>query len=243
MASSVGLQRDLDILDALASEQSRRLGGLGVVQVARRLRRENSQVSRALVALAAAGMVERDPETGAYRLGWRLYSYAARTSESRLVHLAAPALRRLVAGLQETTHLCVLREGRVLTLWTEAPSHGFRASGWEGVPVDVPATSAGRVLISDWEPDVVRAWWPGEDRPLTDALIDVRTRGFTVVRDEFEPGVVGCSAPVRDPRGRLVAALNVSAPGARLHHRLEEAGRLTVQAATEVTQALRYDGA
>src|SRR3954470_21494133 len=222
--SSTGLQRDLDILDALASEESRRLGGLGVVQVARRLRRENSQVSRALVALAAEGMVERDAETAAYRLGWRLYSYASRTSESRLVHLAAPALRRLaaglaaapalrrlVAGLQETTHLCVLREGRVLTLWTEAPAHGFRASSWEGIPVDVPATSAGRVLIGDWEPDVVRAWFPTSERRLAEAFADVRSRGFCVVRDEFEPGVVGCSAPVRDGRGRILAALNVSA--------------------------------
>src|SRR5437764_199658 len=84
------------------------------------------------------------------RRGWGLYSYAARTTESRLVHLAVPSLRRLVAGLGETAHLCVLREGRVLTLWTEAPAHGFRAEGWEGVPVEVSRTSAGRVLVSDW---------------------------------------------------------------------------------------------
>lgn len=234
---SVGLQRDLDILDVLASEQHR-ASGLGVVAIASRLGRENSQVSRALRALAEAGMVERDPDTASYRLGWRLYSYAARTAESRLVHLAAPALRRLVAGLQETTHLCVLREARVLTLWTEAPGHGFRAGSWEGVPVEVPTTSAGRVLISDWDPDVVRRWFPGADGRLGEALADVRVRGYTVVRDEFEPGVVGCSAPVRDGHGRVVAALNVSAPGERLDRRLDEAGRLTVAAAADVTRAL-----
>src|SRR4051794_8700319 len=142
--SSTGLQRDLDILDALASEESRRLGGLGVVQVARRLRRENSQVSRALVALAAEGMVERDAETAAYRLGWRLYSYASRTSESRLVHLAAPALRRLVAGLQETTHLCVLREGRGLPPWAQAPTPRLPAAAWGGGPGGGASPPAGR---------------------------------------------------------------------------------------------------
>jgi DNA-binding IclR family transcriptional regulator len=209
------------------------------VAVAARLGRENSQVSRALSGLAAAGMVERDPTTAAYRLGWRLYSYAARTSEARLVHVAVPALRRLVAGLQETTHLCVLREARVLTLWTEAPAHGFRAGGWEGVQVAVPFTSAGRVLISDWAPDVVRRWFPDADGRLLAALADVWRTNFAVVRDEFEDGVVGCSAPVRDARGRIVAAINVSAPGERLDRRLEEAGRLTVQAAGDVTRSLQ----
>ena len=237
---SAGLQRDLDILDLLASEESRRRGGLGVVRIAARLGRENSQVSRALQALAAAGMVERDPETGAFRLGWRLYSYAARSTESRLVHLAAPALRRLVASLQETTHLCVLRGARVLTLWTESPAHAFRALSWEGVPVDVPATSAGRVLISDWEPDVVRGWFPdAEPDTLLPELTAVRRQGYALVRDEFEVGVVGCSAPIRDFRGRVVAALNVSAPRQRLGLRLHEAGRLTAQAAGDVTRALQ----
>lgn len=240
--SSAGLQRDLEILDVLAAEDARRRGGLGVVAVAARLGRENSQVSRALTALAEAGMVERDPVTAAYRLGWRLYSYAARTTESRLVHLAVPALRRLVAGLGETAHLCVLREGRVLTLWTEAPAHGFRAQGWEGVPVDVPKTSAGRILVSDWETGVLRRWFPGADQKLTAALAEVRRRGYALVRDEFEVGVVGCSAPVRGSSGRIVAALNVSAPAERLDRRLDEAGRLTVRAAGQVSRALQEGG-
>lgn len=239
--SSAGLQRDLEILDTLAAEDSRRHGGLGVVAIATRLGRENSQVSRALSALAEAGMVERDPATAAYRLGWRLYSYAARTTESRLVHVAVPSLRRLVAGLGETAHLCVLREARVLTLWTEAPAHGFRAHGWEGVPVEVPWTSAGRVLVSDWEPGVLRRWFPSADQKLTTALGEVRRAGYALVRDEFQPGVVGCSAPVRGGGGRIVAALNVSAPAERLDRRLNEAGRLTVQAAGEVSRALAQD--
>jgi DNA-binding IclR family transcriptional regulator len=62
-----------------------------------------------------------------------------------------------------------------------------------------------------------------------------------VVRDEFEHGVVGCSAAVRDLRGRVVAALNVSAPSSRLDRRLDEAGRLTLAAAADVSRALRYE--
>ena len=42
------------------------------------------------------------------------------------------------------------------------------------------------------------------------------------MREAFEPGLVGAAAPVRDFRGRVVAALNVSGPSFRLGERLED---------------------
>lgn len=251
---SASLRRDLEILDVLASDECRRRGGLGVVRIAERLGRENSQVSRALRALASAGMVERDPQTLDYRLGWRLYSYAARTFEARLVHIAGPFIRRLVAALQETTHLCVLRSNQVLTVWSENSPHTYRAPAWEGIAVPVMVTSAGRVLLSDWEPDVVRRWFDESDlnlageRPrirtiddLVKELTEVRQRGYALMREEFEVGVVGCSAPVKDLRGRIIAAINVSAPSPRLGARLDQAGRLAARCASDISRALRQE--
>src|SRR5215472_10758427 len=74
-AASAGLRRDLEILDLLADPQIRT--GLGVSRIAEMLGREKSQISRALKALEAEGMVERDPQTLEYRLGWRIYAFAA----------------------------------------------------------------------------------------------------------------------------------------------------------------------
>ncbi|MBO0890722.1 MAG: IclR family transcriptional regulator [Acidothermales bacterium] len=250
--NSAGLRRDLDILDVLASDECRRRGGLGVVRIAERLGRENSQVSRALRALAAAGMVERDPHTLDYRLGWRLYSYAARTYEALLVHVAAPFVRRLVATLHETGHLCVHRGNQLLTLWTENAAGVVSPPTWDGVSVPVVSSSAGRVLLSDWDTATLRTWFSDADlagsgpRPrivtvdeLITELARIRQRGYGVVRDEFEVGVVGCSAPVRDHRGRVVAAVTVSAPTARLGAVLDKAGRLTARCAADISAALK----
>jgi DNA-binding IclR family transcriptional regulator len=66
-------------------------------------------------------MTERDAQTLEHRLGWRIYAFAARTLETRLVATAAPYLRRLVAAPNETTHLCVLRGSAVLTLLSVSP--------------------------------------------------------------------------------------------------------------------------
>lgn len=254
VAPSAGLRRDLEILDLLARPEHG-TQGLGVSRIAELLGREKSQVSRALRALEAEGMADRDPDSLEYRLGWRLYALAAQTAEARLAHVAAPHLRRLVGMLNETTHLCVLRGSAVLTLLSVSPSHAFRGLGWEGVTVPVPMTSAGRVLVSDWAPEALRAWvdtWfteagAGEParrvRTIDDLLREVaviRRRGFAAVDEEFEAGLVGVSAPVRDFRGMIVAAINVSAPKGRLGTHLDEAGRRTLTVARELSAELGH---
>jgi DNA-binding IclR family transcriptional regulator len=49
---------------------------------------------------------------------------------------------------------------------------------------------------------------------------------------------VGCSAPIRDAAGRIVAAVNIGAPKARLGAKLEQAAQISRKIAKEVSQAL-----
>ncbi|MFD9889225.1 IclR family transcriptional regulator [Amycolatopsis sp. NPDC059027] len=246
-----GLRRDLDLLEALASAEAQRAGGLGVVRLARLTGREKSQVSRALKALAEEGVVERDPDTLEYRLGWRLFSLVARTAEDRLLRAAEPVLHALSADLEETSHLCVLRDQEVLTLLSVS-GHSFRVPGWEGRRVPAHRTSAGRVLLLDASPDELYVRFPrlGENSALSEVhslpqlwakIQECRRDGYARVREEFEAGLVGVSAPVRDFRGRVVAALNISAPAQRLGHRLDEAGEVTAAAAAKVSAHLGWD--
>ncbi|MEU0462874.1 MULTISPECIES: IclR family transcriptional regulator [Amycolatopsis] len=248
-----GLRRDIDLLEALASEEAQHAGGLGVVRLAHLVGREKSQVSRALKALAEEGIVERDPDTLEYRLGWRLFSLVARTVEDRLLRAAEPAMRSLSGELEETVHLCVLRDNQVLTLLSVS-GHSFRVQGWEGRGVPAPCTSAGRVLLQDATPDDLYVRFGlradlGDGCPRSEVrtLPDLWSRiqrgkrdGYAAVREEFEEDLVGVSAPVRDFRGRVVAALNVSAPKDRFGARLDEAGRITARAAGAVSEQLGW---
>ncbi len=246
-----GLRRDLDLLEALASPEAQRAGELGVVRLAQLTGREKSQVSRALKALAEEGVVERDPDTLGYRLGWRLFSLVARTVEDRLARAAEPVLRELSAELEETSHLCVLRDREVLTLLSVS-GHSFRVPGWEGRGVPAHCTSAGRVLLLDATPDELYVRFPAlaDDRPRSEVrslpelwakIQQARRDGYARVREEFEPGLAGVSAPIRDFRGRVVAAVNVSAPAARLGERLDAAGRVTAEAAAKVSAHLGWE--
>jgi DNA-binding IclR family transcriptional regulator len=248
--NSAGLRRDIELLEVLGKYEVEHKSGLGVIRIAEMAGREKTQVSRALATLAEQGLVDRDPNTMFYRLGWRLYALSAQTFEAHLTSVAAPYLRRLAELAQETTHLCVLRQDEVLTLSTAAPAHGFRAV-WEGLTSPAPSTSAGRVLLCEWDETSLSAKWTPEalasvmgqrifksTQELIDELKKVRQQGFSVVDEEFEIGVVGCSAPIRDASGRIVAALNIGAPKARLESKLDQAARLTRKVAKELSETL-----
>lgn len=251
-SQTAGLQRDLELLTVLSFPEATRRGGLGVVRVAELAGRDKSQVSRALTTMCAAGLVDRDPETRAYRLGWRLYTLAAQTYEAYLQTVGDPFLVQLCDRVQETTHLCVLRGLDVVTLSSHSQAHAFRVM-WQGVPAAAHLTSAGRVLLSEWPTDAVRAVFTPDrllagggpcalttTEELLHALEVIRARGYAVVDEEWDVGVVGCSAPVRDSTGKIVAAINVGAPKGRFGDKLDAAGRLTARFAAQMSHALGF---
>ncbi|MGW1315320.1 IclR family transcriptional regulator [Streptomyces sp. NPDC002426] len=91
-------------------------------------------------------------------------------------------------------------------------------------------TATGRALLSglaDAEAEALLvtggdARLPGTDAAPRDVpavlerLRTERARGYAVAVEEMEPGLIAVAAPVRDHRGDVVAALNVSAPVFRL---------------------------
>ena len=249
--TATSLRRGIAILFALEGEASQD-GGLGVTRIAELLGREKSQVSRSLKILAQYGLVERDPETRGYRLGGRLFAIAARSGQATLAAAAAPFLKRLVSELGETAHLSLLQGAEVMTILSESPNRAVQAASWVGRTVPVYCTSSGRPLLFDHDRDAVAALLAGAALDATgpNAPSDVddllkrieaaRRRGFAVVDEEFEPGLVAAGAPVRDFTGRVVAAVNVSAPKFRLGHRLDAAGASVKAAADELSRRVGW---
>lgn len=247
--ASTSLQRAIDILVAL-SAAARLDRELGVAEVARLVGREKSQVSRSLKTLAESGLVDRDPDTLAYRPGWRLFTLAETAGNQRLVRLAGPVLRELVGQIGEAAHLSVLRGDHVLTVLSEQPPWNIQVIDWVGRSVPVHSASSGRaLLLRHPEPAVRRivagvrfdTGTPAAPKSAEEMLARIRhwrRRGYVLVSEEFEPGLVAAAAPVTDARGQLVAALNVSGPKFRLGRGLDAAGRAVKAAADRLSGLL-----
>ncbi len=266
--NAAGLSRDLDVLEVLGTPEALRAHGLGVNRVAELTARDKGQISRTLATLADAGFVDRDRASGKYRLGFQLYSLASRTAEARFVEEAGRYLRKVVNLTHETTHLCVLRGGNVLTLKSELSNHAFRGVGWEGVSVAALSTSSGRALLSDWNDAEIEEWYQEHAmdtriiRPIIgasvqdpDAISDaeenrrlgkiknvedlkkelnnIRKAGYAKVDEEFEWGLVGASAPIRDHSDRIIGVINVSAPKTRIGSHLDQVGEIIAKVGLE----------
>ena len=252
-AKETNLRRELAILTVLGGEEAVEDGGLGVVRIADLIGREKSQVSRTLKTLAESGFVDRDVATLQYRLGWRFFALAARAGEQRLLKVAPALLGRLVENVGETAHLSVLQGVEVLTVLSKSPPHAVKADGWAGRTVPIYCTSSGRALLFDHDHEALSGLLSGvefrELRPgtvrnvgeLQESIARAREQGYALVVEEFEFGLVGAAAPVRDFKGQLVAALNVSAPKFRLGGgQLEDAGREVKKAADELSALLGW---
>lgn len=247
---STSLHRAIAILEVLGSRDGTAGQGIGVVQIARMVNREKSQVSRMLKTLAEAGLVIRDPDSLRYRLGWRLFALAASAADQHLLALAPPVLRQLVARVGERAHLSVLEGKNVLTLLSESPARAIETTGWVGRTTPLHCTSSGRALLFDRTDAEIRDLLNGTDltadgpnapRDVEELLARLRAdrrRGYVLAVDEFESGLVATAAPVRDFCGRTLAALNISAPKFRLGRDLSAAGREVKAAADHLSQAV-----
>lgn len=221
-------------------------GGLTVAGLGRVLGKDKSTVSRQLRPLVELGLVERTEE-GLHRLGWRLFTLAAQAGDQRLLLLATPVMRRLADVAKERVHLSVLQGRDVLTILSESSGQVIETVGWVGRTAPVHCTSTGRVLLFDHSDDDVRRLLgpgsfagPGPKAPedvedLLKRVRQARSRGFALVDGEFDADLMGAAAPVRDFSGRIVAALNVSAPSYRLGTRLSWVGQQVAAAAAHLS--------
>ena len=230
------IRRGVETLLSLSSDQAIAEGGLGVTRIAEMLGREKSQVSRTLSTLAEYGLVDRDPDTLAYRLGWRIFAMANLAGERRLLDYAKPLLARLVSEFEERAYLSVLQGSDTITIVSHQSPRAVQAVGWVGRTTPAYCTSVGKALLFDHSrtelglvfDDVELAPLApntAKDLDELEAMIEsARTRGYAIADEEMEPGLVSVAAPVRDPHGRIVAAVNVSAPKYRFEAGVDRVG-------------------
>lgn len=246
------MSRAAAALIALGSRESQDRGGLGVLRLAELTGGDKGQLSRLLKTLDSHGLVERADDTRTYRLGWQLFALASQVGDQRLLGVARPLLARLVEQLGERTNLSVLRGTDVLTVLSEPSPRSVQTVDWVGRTVPSYCTSSGRALLFDLGRDELAQLYAGvrfsrlgpnaprDVEALHRRVVTGRGRGYAVVDEEFEPGLIAVAAPVRDPSGRICAAVNVSAPKFRLGgtRRVAAVGRALEQVAGELSLLL-----
>ncbi|MFV0493482.1 IclR family transcriptional regulator [Mycobacterium sp.] len=209
--SGIGvLDKSVSILHAVAESPC------GLAELCERTGFPRATTYRLAAALEVHRLLGRDDD-GRWQLGLALTELSGQVNDP-LLAAGAAALSRLRETTGESVQL-YRSEGttRVCVAALEPPA-GLRDTVPVGTRLPMTAGSGAKVLLAHSDADTQKTVLP--NAIFTErALAEVRRRGWAQSVAEREPGVASVSAPVRDSRGAVVAAISVSGPVDRMGKR------------------------
>ncbi len=218
------LHKTLDVLETIKESRT----GLRLADITRSVELPKATIYRILATLEGRGYLDRG-EDGHYRIAKKLVEMQRSDSiEQTLARVAPPLIADLVAATKETVNLGILDAGEVVVIATVESPQAVRMSSKVGNRRHLHATALGKVLLSGLpEKEVVRlVRLKGMPRltpttmvtraELLAELDKIRRQGYALDNQENEVEGRCIGAPIKEPNGRVVAALSISGPVFRM---------------------------
>lgn len=242
------LERGLSVINSFSSDAPSQT----LSEVAERTGLTRATSRRILLTLSELGYVRQRGRSFALTpkvldLG---YSFL---SSFHVVELAQPSLERLVDQVHESSSMSVL-DGSEIVYVARVPTKRIMTIALAlGSRLPAYPTSMGRVLLAGLDDDELDRYIAttklekltphtiDDAKRLRAAVLEVREQGFALVDQELEEGVRSVAAPIRNGRGKVIAAVNVSGHASRvdIERMLEEFKPRLIEAAAEITDRAR----
>jgi DNA-binding IclR family transcriptional regulator len=201
---------------------------LSLADIGQRTGFPKSTAHRLLAAMREVGLLDQDRERDRYRLGMKLFELGNIVLANMDLHREArPFVDALTRQSGQAVHLAVFDGHRALVIHRAdaSPEKGQPTALIEHAPVH--CTSVGKAILA-FQPvaAIDRVIAAGliafTDATITDPallraqLTEIRARGYATDEGEHQPGLRCVGAPIRDQRGRVVAAISITGPFWRL---------------------------
>jgi IclR family KDG regulon transcriptional repressor len=217
-------------------------------------------IHRLLSTLAFLGYVRQDAETKKYNLGFKLVELGNRLlSQIDFRTEARSFLVDLSESTKETVHLVILDQNEVLYIdKVESKSNptGLRMASMLGSRIPAHCSAVGKVLLAALPEEklILLVSSKGLHRQTENTITDlgalkehlklVRKNGYALDKEENEIGIRCISAPIRDQRGEVIAAISISAPAGRmkadvLENKLKDQ---VIETAMNISTKIGYQG-
>ena len=203
------------ILGAISASKD----GLGVSELAKRLKMAKSTVHGMGSALEEVGAVMRDPLTKKYKLGFTLLEIGRSAyAQIDLTSSARPVIEDLMEKTQASIFLGILNADRITILDTVESKQDFKITAPVGSTVPLLAGAVGKVFLASMEEERAAAIVNLKGLPrFTDnsifdvqhylkELAQVREKGFAVDDEEYMMGVWAVASPLQG-LGQLRSAI------------------------------------
>jgi IclR family pca regulon transcriptional regulator len=216
-----GFARGLRVIEAFGEATPR----LSIADIAKATGLDRATARRCLLTLATLGYADYDGKfftltPKILRLG---HSYLSSTPLPQIVQ---PFLDALSGKVGQSSSVSVLDGSEIVYVSRSSQRRVMSINLMPGSRLPAYCASMGRVLLAALPDNEARKRL--EDRPraaftahtktdiedLMGELAAVRARGYAVIDQELELGLCSIAVPLRNPRGQVVAAINIGAPAA-----------------------------
>jgi IclR family pca regulon transcriptional regulator len=219
------LARGLEILSLFTTEKP----SLNMNEIVIAIQLKKTTAFRMVSTLEMLGYLEHDPITRSFRPGLKVLQLGFTALNSlELATTAQPYLKSLSDACGETTNMAIRDGADIIYVGRNITQQIISVNLYRGSRLPVYCTSMGKSLIIDLSrqelfdllgegPYLKRG--PNTITSL-EALVSevnkVRQQGYSINDEELTIGLFSVAAPVRDPEGKLVAAINISVPSSRM---------------------------
>lgn len=218
------LERGLALLELVAKG-----GGLSLIEISRKASMSPSTALRLLDTLRSRHFVEKDNDTGLYRVAIGAFEIGScYVRQNGMSETARIVLRRVSAELGQTANLAILDKSDIVYIERLEAEGPLSVRGRWGERLPAHATAAGKALLAwSWASRCDEVLGPAPfasmtARTITDRetmmteLRAIRERGWASDEEESIPGLRCIAAPVLERDGGARAAISVSMPARAL---------------------------
>jgi IclR family KDG regulon transcriptional repressor len=225
----------------------------GVREVATKLKMAKSSTHDLMLSLAHIGFLNKT-EVGRYQLGWRLVNLSETLlATTELRKEARPAIEELAAQYQETIHLAVLDDNKVVYVDKLEGKQAVRVELTSlGTRLFAHCSALGKVLLAYSSEErlnyiIQSAGLPRltpntitDPQELQQNLAKIRKQGYSYDLEEILPDLCCVGAPIFDYSGQVIAAISMSIPVYRFRRSQVELREAVIRSAKTISQRLGY---
>lgn len=212
------VHRAVAIIGAFTPEQTH----LKLTEIAHKARLDASTARRLLVTLRDDGVIGQEKRSGRYFLTMQILRWAAAVPDSKsLLDIANPHLNALSRRIGVTVFLSVMSDTKAVCLARHQGSSAVQVRWWTvGGTLPLNCGAAPRLLWAFQREDLRERILSEPFIALTpSSLIDpekmrallarIRRSGWCYTEDDVVEGLSALAGPLRDARGRVVAAVSL----------------------------------
>ncbi len=242
----------LDILESMAESEEE----LGTSELSAKLSLQKSGVMRVLHTMEQRGYVEKNLETGNYRVGLKAFEMGqAYRHQLGLFQAARPLLRGIARKTDESAYIAVLRGPNVVYLDAILTSKPLRLASRVGSITPAYCTAVGKIQLAYLSAIQLEHFLDKTNLlPMTDKTVidrnklrkqleEIARQGWAADDQEYELGVKCVGVPIWGHNRKVIAGISLSGPISRFSEERvsKELLPMLLEAGKEISHRLGYD--